>query len=223
MHKRTRITGSWLRRDRWTLWEWWVLATVVGGLTGMGIAGITSAIAGNLGTVSTVTLSHAVGALEGMALGFSQWLVLRRYIKHFGWWILATGLGAIVGWLIGLKFIVVLALIFFDRQLFTPLSFALLEAVFFLGAWIGAVLGIAQWLVLRTYVRNGIMWVFANALAWGVGLLVILIGATLTKPGDLNIETALIGVATGATTGVVVGSITGIALVWLLKPHLLKY
>lgn len=55
------------------LWEGWVLATVVGVLVGMGIAGIASIIASNLGYASTVVLLHLVGALQGMALGFTQW------------------------------------------------------------------------------------------------------------------------------------------------------
>jgi hypothetical protein len=223
MPKQTRFTHPWLRRDSWTLWEWWVLATVVGGLVGMGIAGIASVIAVNLGTVSTITLLHLVGALEGAALGVAQWLVLRRYIKHVGWWIMATAMGAIVAWLIGLKVVVILMLMFMDDGMTGTMPFALLKAVFLLGTWIGTVLGLAQWFVLRTHVRNGISWVFANALAWGLALLVILMGTTWMKPGEFTIETAFIYLVTGATTGVVVGSVTGIALVWLLKRRLLRH
>ncbi|QZZ22868.1 hypothetical protein J5X98_11270 [Leptothermofonsia sichuanensis E412] len=223
MHKRTRLNHPFLRQDSWTLWEWWVLATVVGGLAGIGIAGVASLIAGYLGTISTVTLLHLVGALEGLALGFTQWLVLRRYVKHVGWWVVATGIGAVIAWLVGLQVSVMLTLIFFDGVVTEATPFALLKAVFFLGAWVGAVLGLAQWFVLRTHVRKGITWVFANALAWGLGLLVAFLGATLTRPGEFTLKTTLIGVATGATTGVVVGAITGIVLVWLLKPRLLKH
>jgi hypothetical protein len=158
-----------------------------------------------------------------MALGFTQWLVLRRYIKHMGWWVVATGIGAIIAWLVGLQVIVMLTLIFFDGVVTEPTSFALLKAVFFLGAWVGAVLGLAQWFVLRTHVRKGITWVAANALAWGVALPIALMGATLAQPGEFTVQTALIGVATGATAGVVVGAITGMTLVWLLKPRLLRH
>lgn len=222
MHKRTQ-THPLLRKDSWTLWEWWVLATIIGGLLGMGIAGIASAIASSSSNISTVALLHLVGALEGMALGFSQWLVLRRYIKHVGWWIVATGIGAIFAWLIGLKAVAVLTLIFFNGAIAQTTSLALLKAVFFLGAWVGAVLGFAQWFVLRKHVRKGIGWVFANALAWGLGLSVALLGTTLAKPGEFTVEAALVRIATGATTGFVVGGITGIALIWLLKPRLLRH
>jgi hypothetical protein len=223
MHKRPRLNHPWLRKESWTLWEWWVVATVVGVLVGMGIAGIASIIASNLGYASTVVLFHLVGALQGMALGFTQWLVLRRYVKHVGWWIVVTAIAAILAWLIGLKVIVVLTLIFYDGVMTQTGSLTLLKAVFFLGSWIGAVLGLAQWFVLRTHVRNGIGWVFVNALAWGLGLLVVWMGTTWMKPGEFTIETALVYMATGGIVGVVVGSITGIALVWLLKRRLLRH
>jgi hypothetical protein len=45
MPNRTR-THPLLKKDSWTLWEWWVLATIIGGLVGMGIAGIASLLAG---------------------------------------------------------------------------------------------------------------------------------------------------------------------------------
>jgi NhaP-type Na+/H+ or K+/H+ antiporter len=68
-----------------------------------------------------------------------------------------------------------------------------------------------------------LVWVFANALAWGLGLSVVSIGATLVKPGEFTIETALVQMATGAITGFIVGAVTGVALVWLLKPRLLRH
>jgi hypothetical protein len=221
MHKHARSPHPWLKRDSWTLWEWWVLATVVGGLVGIGVAAIASGIAVHLGTVSTIALLYGVGAAQGIALGFSQWLVLRRYVKHVGLWVLATGLGALVAWSIGLKVIVALTLMLFRSTAFDNLTWAWLLAVFCLGVWVGTVLGLAQWCVLRTHVRRGILWVLANALAWGLGVSMVLMG--VTKPGVMGVETALIGVSTGAMAGVVIGAVTGIALVWLLKSRLLRH
>jgi hypothetical protein len=223
MGKRTRLTHPLLKQDSWTLWEGWVLATVVGGLVGMVIVVIVSAIASQLEAVSTVALLHVVGGLEGAALGLAQWLVLRRYVKRLGWWIVATMVGAIAAWLIGLKVSVMLILIFFDSTLSVTLSAALLKAIFLLGAWVGAVLGLTQWLVLRTHVRHGVLWIVANAVAWGLGLVVALIGATFVKPGKFGLETALIGATTGTVIGAVIGAVTGVALVWLLKPRLLRH
>ncbi len=223
MQKQPRFTHPWLSKDSWTLWEWWVLATVAGGLIGMAIVAVASTVTSPPETIGAVAFLHLVGALEGMALGFTQWLALRRYIKHIGWWIGATVIGAIVAWLVGSKVIVVLTLIFFNTVLTDTTRLTLLRAVFLLGLWVGGVLGLAQWFVLRAHVRRGVTWVFANALAWGLGLLIALLGATLVKPGEFTAQTALVYIATGATTGVVVGAVTGIALVWLLKPRLLRH
>ncbi|MBI4785304.1 MAG: hypothetical protein HY785_28950 [Oscillatoriophycideae cyanobacterium NC_groundwater_1537_Pr4_S-0.65um_50_18] len=223
MGNRTRFTHPLLRRDSWTLWEWWVLATIAGEIIGIGIIAATSAIASHLTAINTVTLLHIVGALEGTVLGLMQWLVLRRYVKHAGWWVLATMIGAIAAWLMSLQVTIVLILIFSNNVSFVTTSAALLKAVFWLGAWVGAVLGFAQWLVLRTHVRYGALWIVANAFAWGVGLLVAWAGAMLVTPGEFRFETALVGITVGATIGVVVGSITGIVLVGLLKPRLLRH
>lgn len=223
MPRQTRLAHPFLRKDSWTLWEWWVLATVVGTLIGIAIVATASVVTQQLGIVNMVALLHIVGALEGTALGLTQWLVLRRYIKRIRWWIIATAIGAIAAWIIGLKVIVMLILIFLDGgtvKLFSP---GLLTAVFWLGAWVGTVMGLAQWLVIRTHVRRGLLWVFANALAWGLGLLTVFTGANFVQPGEFTLETALIGLATGATTGAVIGAVTGIGLVWLLKPRLLRH
>lgn len=223
MRKRTQLAHPWLKSDSWALWEWWLLATVIGGFLGLAIAATTSVVSSNSESVNTVAPLYLIGALGGAALGLTQWLVLRRYIKHVGWWIVATAIGAVIAWLIGLQVGVMLILIFFNNALFVKTSAALLSAIFLLGTWAGTVLGFCQWLVLRTHVRNGALWIAASALAWGLALLVAWIGAALVKPGKFELETALVGVATGAATGVVIGAITGVALVWLLKPRLLKH
>src|ERR671917_2574244 len=66
------------------------------------------------------------------------------------------------------------------------------------GALAGAVLGVAQWLVLRRYMRIGPEWILATALgvAIGDGLGVLLTGAG-TGIGALLIT----GLATGLTVG----------------------
>jgi hypothetical protein len=223
MSKRSRLSHPFLKQDSWTLWEWWLLATMMGVILAVGIAVISSAIANNFGPVGTVVMLHLMGALEGVVLGFTQWLVLRRYVKHIGWWVFATGVGSLIAWLIGVKFMVALALVSFTNTMTTTTLWALQQAVFWMGAWVGTILGIAQWLVLRSHVHKGVGWVLANALAWGLGLLVAFMSVTWTKPEGLTIETVVVNIATGAATGAIVGSITGIALVWFLKPRLLRH
>ena len=223
MSKQSRLSHPFLRKDSWKLWEWWLLATVVGTIVAVAIAILGSMIAMNFGPVSTIVMLHLIGALEGLVLGFTQWLVLRRYIKHIGPWIIATGIASLIVWLVSVKFFAVLALISFNSTMNANTTFVIRQAVFGLGLWAGAVLGSAQWLVLRRHVHKGIGWVLANSLAWGLGLLVAFVGVTWVKPGELVLETAMLHIATGTAVGAIVGAITGIALVWFLKPRLLRH
>ena len=66
------------------------------------------------------------------------------------------------------------------------------------GALAGAVIGVAQWLVLRRYLRVGPKWILATALgvALGDALVALLIGAG-TEISDLLIR----GLVTGAAVG----------------------
>jgi NhaP-type Na+/H+ or K+/H+ antiporter len=63
----------------------------------------------------------------------------------------------------------------------------------------------------------------ANALAWALGLLVAFMGEGIQKTDGFTVQTALIEAATGAAMGAVIGGITGIVLVWLIKPRLQQH
>jgi hypothetical protein len=79
------------------------------------------------------------------------------------------------------------------------------------GALAGAVLGVAQWLVLRRYMRVGPEWILATALGVAIG---DALGALLTGAGT-GIGALLI---TGLATGVTVGLLQW----WLLRGRLLR-
>jgi hypothetical protein len=66
------------------------------------------------------------------------------------------------------------------------------------GALTGALIGVAQWLVLRRYLRVGLAWIAATALGVAIGNA---LGALLTDAGT-GFEALLI---TGMATGVAVG------------------
>jgi WD40 repeat protein len=73
------------------------------------------------------------------------------------------------------------------------------------GAIPGAVIGGAQWLVLRVYLRNAGWWVVVNALAWGLSL-----GILGTFLGTMSIATALVGLSDTVAGAML---ITGLALI----------
>ncbi|PSB28449.1 hypothetical protein [Stenomitos frigidus] len=213
------------RSKSWTLWEAWVAATAIAEFVGLGIVLIASTTLNLLGTTEIVAVLHLVGLLQGIILGFAQWLVLRRYIKHIGKWIAMTAIAASIAWLIGIKASAIISffLILDHTGTVEVKTLALARAVLLLGAWVGSVLGLAQWLVLREHIRRAGWWIFANAIAWAFGLLVAYAGTTFMTIDRFNLATALAAAATGLTVGAVVGGITGIALLWLLKPRLLRH
>lgn len=218
MHKHRQKQRILNEHREWTLWEWWVFAMVASELIGIGIIAIAAIVVKLTGTVNLIAVLHIVGFLEGIILGLAQWLVLRHYIKHIGVWVVVTAIAGLVAWLIGTKMSVVLAFAYFAGN--SSNAATLLQGVVLLGAWIGAVLGFAQWLVLEVRIRGAGWWIFANAVAWALGSLVAFLGAGTVSSDELSITALLAKALTGIATGSVIGAITGVALVWLLKPLL---
>jgi hypothetical protein len=201
--------------NSWGLWERWVLATSIAEIIGLAIVGVVSVIVSHVGYIQgTLTL---LGTLEGIVLGFAQWLVLRRYIRHSTRWIFATVIGALFAWFTGLTISIVMALAYAGAS-DGATKVAFIKGVVLLGAALGAVMGFCQWLVLKSQIRFSVWWIFANAVAWALGLLIAYIGAGMVQ-SIFSPQTALVTIATGATMGAVIGGITGIALVCLLKPR----
>ncbi len=112
--------------------------------------------------------------------GLAERPQFRRLAPQAGWWILASA----VGWAVGAAVV---------TAVFPPQPGVLAGAV------LGAMTGLAQWFVLRRWVRQAGWWVLISALGWAIGL---------------------IGVLGASLAGAVVGAVTGIALELLLRhPH----
>jgi len=93
-----------------------------------------------------------------------------------------------------------------------------LGLAFLMGLALGPVLGVAQWLALRQFVRRAALWVPANALAWACGMVVIFAGIDLALGGGFGAGIMPILALTLACAGALVGAVHGLALVWLLRP-----
>jgi hypothetical protein len=89
-----------------------------------------------------------------------QYLMLRKYFPHMGWWIPATALGlpfSVLGLNLGNSIAAALNINFYALWM-APIQFM----------WLGGVIGAAQWFVLRGRVPRSIWWIPANLLGWGV-------------------------------------------------------
>ena len=97
-----------------------------------------------------------------LATSLLQYTLLRRHLPKMGGWILVTGLG----WV--LLFVVVKWIdLFFGHFLGENSNWNPIITV------IGVCIGFAQWLLLRRRLPKAVWWILASALGWGaIGLLV---------------------------------------------------
>jgi hypothetical protein len=157
----------------------------------------------------------AAGAVEGVALAFAQSLVLRRELPGFRTraWVVATAAAAAFAWTLGMM----------------PSSLGnyaeehpglLIAAAAVLGPVLLNSIGVAQWLVLRRHVRHAPWWIVANAGAWLVGIAAVFAAMALVQEGDPAWRIGLMGVVGGVCMGAIVASVTGFALVRLLRNKL---
>lgn len=189
----------------WGLWERWVFAISIAQIITLGIMGIASIAVSHIGYIQgTYTL---IGTLEGMILGFAQWLVLRRYIHHSTRWIIATVIGGLFAWFTGLTITVLMTLVYAGVSDENKIL-GFFKGLFLLGGGLGTVLGFCQWLVIKNQIRRSMWWIVANAVAWSLGLFIAYLGAGMVEE-SFSLRTVLFTVVTGTAMGVVIGGITG--------------
>lgn len=211
------------------LWIRWVFANAVGEAAGLGMTALVGiAVIVNVGEGTGVLATLALAALailagaviEGTAVGTAQWSVLRSPLPLMRWrtWVVATAAGAFVAWTLGMIPSIVLSLGEEPGGGVTePGDAAVFGLAFLMGLVLGPVLGFAQWLVLRRFVRRAALWIPANALAWAFGMLVIFAGVDPAVSSGSGPMTVVILAVTLACAGAVVGAVHGLALVWLLR------
>jgi hypothetical protein len=183
---------------------WWVLANAVGG-----------AIVGALEEGEFQFFATLV--LTGPILGVAQWLVLRRYIRHTNWWVIAS----ILGWYLGFPVTLV------TREILNPILLEMLLAVSKLWEvfWLNAVnqlvtftvLGVAQWLVLRQHLQQAWWWILASSVGGFVnGAMSAAVCAAACQTIAMKVNAQMAGAIAHGSGWTGSGLVTGIMLVWLL-------
>lgn len=214
----------------WTLWMRWIFANTIGELIGLGVVAITGALfvlylANNLGvtssTIVTAILMIATGAFEGAIVGYFQANVLRTKIAGFNArrWIWATALGALTAWILGTIPSLVMAFAE-NSQNSHPKEMSEIAMGFSaagMGFALGIVLGFPQWIELRRYLKNAGWWIFANALAWTIGMPQLFAAPSVIAEGLPAWQIAFVILAAIISAGASVGAIHGLFLIWLLR------
>ena len=94
--------------------------------------------------------------IVGLLTGLLQYGLLRRYLPHMGWWVLATA----GGWTLG----AVLILVSSRLNIWTYESFDIDWAFIVMGLSIG----VGQWILLRRCLPMAGSWVGVSVLGWGM-------------------------------------------------------
>ncbi len=191
------MTMQAVHKAGWGFWFKWILATIIGYILGLLLQVFTDPST-NMSFRLPLVLSQILGwAITGTAVGLLQWDVLRRRIKTIGWWILATA----VGWSLGLSL---------------SLFFIYGIAGGGTGIIVGIIVGVAQWLPIRRYVRGAALWIPVNTIAWTIGPAIVwlMVQSFGVDGGVFELFILPIGGGVGA---VLIGATTGLAMMWLLN------
>lgn len=172
--------------------------------------------------MTVMAVMIVAGCLEGVAIGFFQWRVLRQVFKELSArdWLIPTVAVAGIGWFVGM-----LQPTFFvgshDAPSTPPVAepstlFIVLFAVAF-GLIAGALFGTAQWFVLRRHAQHAWLWIPANVIGWAAALAVIYVGAAIPSETWAVGRIIWLGMITGTVAGLAIGSTTGVALLQIIQ------
>lgn len=143
----------------WESWILWVIASLVGGIVAVVVGIPVSSFLFFSGYEVPRAVGYVTaGLLLGSTVGTMQWLVLRQRIAQISWWVPASIGGLVLGFLLSEPG---------DGPSVKTTSLALV------GAFIGLMLGVSQWLVLRKNAAPWGWWIPANIVGWALGFVVL--------------------------------------------------
>lgn len=158
--------------------------------------------------LATVMMGLVAGAVES----FFQWIVLRRFLSHANWWILAGISGSLIGGAV-------------NRIAFSPSLESLSDAAFIslfcsslvMGiAFVGLLKGFLEWLVLRKDFPNSTKWVGLRVITHLVVLPINFI--------DLWVRNTLVQTLGSAAFSLLIfGSLNGIIFAAITGPRLEEF
>ena len=140
------------------------------------------------------------GAVAGWFVTLCQWLILRRRLTAINGWVWVT-LAWTAGWASGWVAVDTFSALSAPYARGMPLTAVGMPLTVVIGVMAGALVGLAQWVILRRHVKRAGWWIAATAVSWGLAFLSIAAGVGLMY------------------RGVIVGGVTGAALVWLTSPR----
>ena len=214
-------------------WMRWVLANGLGeavGLSAVLLAGFgvlgprLAALTGVWPALLALLAGVLLGIFEGVVVGSAQWAVLRMRLPDLTLrtWLLATVIGAMVAWGLGMLPSTLMSAGTGNEQAAAEMPELLTYAMAAgMGIVAGAVLALAQWIALRAQdfrVNRAALWLPANALAWFFGMPVIFLGMGSIPAGASLLQAIPIVLAATLAAGLIVGAIHGFVLAKFMLP-----
>lgn len=195
-----------------TLW-WWLSLVVLAASAGFIPPAVVTAFAVTEGWdgVSQFGLLIAAGLVQGFVLGIGEVIALRRGPLRVpvGRWIVLTTLAMGVAWLVAL-----LPGTFAQLDLSNPAELAVM---------IGAVLVVilivpfAQWLILRSRVRDAWRWIVIMSISTTLGVGALLAGILLAQGKTSFISTLLPFILTGWAGILLFTIVSGLGVYWMAR------
>jgi hypothetical protein len=185
----------------------WIGATIVGYALGMTLSTLlVGATARPLSPVlGGIVVVLAYGAIIGIVSGAAQFLALPRGVASWGAWIVATLLGAAVGFALAAVVGEALGNVI-DPALNVVIGEGIIEMTS--GAIVGLAIGSAQWLVLRALLPRRRLWLVTSAVGGALGYG---IAAATLELFDVPALKANLVPSFGAILGLFVGLAQGLA------------
>lgn len=122
----------------------------------------------------------------GILLPFAQWIIIHQFFPNSNAWLFVSLFGLLI--IFAIDFAITTIGIMPSQGAIRIISMAISY---------GAIVGVAQWLFLRQYVENASLWVFANALGWGI--MTMMTGAIVEGLLEILVFSALPAITTGIT------------------------
>ena len=132
-------------------------------------------------------------------------------------WLVATLIGVLVAWFLGSLPATLMDMGADQTQVPAqePETWVVLAMAGAMGLFLGMILALPQWWVLRRTAGRASFWLPANSAAWALGMPIIFVAVDLAyRTGTVWGAVAVLAPAL-ALTGAVVGAVHGLALVWL--------
>jgi hypothetical protein len=166
-----------------------------------------------------ILLTTATGVVEGTVVGQLQWSVLRAPFPQITRrvWVAATLAGALIAWFLGSLPSTLIGL-GSDQSGAAgqePATWLMMLLAAAMGLFLGVILALPQWRVLRRAAPRAWVWLPANAAAWALGMPVIFAAVDLAYNTGTVAGAVAVMAAALALTGALVGAVHGLALVWL--------